>query len=124
VLLSKLHGAVAFGEGLPEVQTCSAAPGSSPHPVRSAVGVRRFPFSGRGHHSGGALAPAVRSYRDVEELLTERGIEVDHVTSIGGCSGSPLCSDLLRRQIGVTPPMAMTAVLTFINHCFTELGAR
>jgi transposase-like protein len=30
-------------------------------------------------------------YRDVEELLAERGIEVDHVTSTGGCSGSHRC---------------------------------
>lgn len=29
------------------------------------------------------------SYRDVEELLAERGITVDHVTIYGGCSGSP-----------------------------------
>ena len=28
------------------------------------------------------------SYRDVEELLAERGIEVDHVTVYRGCSGS------------------------------------
>jgi len=28
------------------------------------------------------------SYRDVEELLVERGVEVDHVRSTGGCSGS------------------------------------
>jgi transposase-like protein len=31
------------------------------------------------------------SYRDVEELLTERGVQVDHVTSIGGSSGSRRC---------------------------------
>jgi hypothetical protein len=31
------------------------------------------------------------SYRDVEELLVERGVEVDHVTGTGGCSRSPLC---------------------------------
>src|SRR6185312_12517025 len=31
------------------------------------------------------------SYRDVEELLAERGIEVDHVTSTAGCSGSLRC---------------------------------
>jgi transposase-like protein len=29
------------------------------------------------------------SYRDVEELLAERGIEVDHVSITGGSSGSP-----------------------------------
>ena len=28
------------------------------------------------------------SYRDVEELLTERGVDVDHVTIYRWCSGS------------------------------------
>lgn len=28
------------------------------------------------------------SYRDLEELLGERGITVDHVTLFGGCNGS------------------------------------
>jgi transposase, IS6 family len=31
------------------------------------------------------------SYRDIEELLVERGVVVDHVTSTGGCSGSHPC---------------------------------
>lgn len=31
------------------------------------------------------------SYRDVEELLAERGIAVITSPSIGGCSGSPRC---------------------------------
>ena len=31
------------------------------------------------------------SYRDVEELLAERGIAVDHVPSTAGCSGLPRC---------------------------------
>ena len=32
-------------------------------------------------HAGGPMVPTIRlSYRDVEELLAERGIEVDHVT--------------------------------------------
>jgi transposase, IS6 family len=35
----------------------------------------------RRHRAGGPLIPALRlSYRDVEELLAERGVEVDHVT--------------------------------------------
>ena len=49
--------------------------------VRSVLGVRRIPFPARGD------LVAVRwylryglSYRDLEELLAERGIEVDHVT--------------------------------------------
>lgn len=28
------------------------------------------------------------SCRDLEELLVERGVEVDHVTLFGGCNGS------------------------------------
>ena len=33
------------------------------------------------------------SYRDVEELLAERGVEVDHASRCsGGCSGSRRCS--------------------------------
>ena len=31
------------------------------------------------------------SYRDLEELLAERGIEVDHVTLFRGSSGSRRC---------------------------------
>ncbi len=48
---------------------------------RSAIGLRRFPFP------PDVVIVAVRwylrfglSYRDVEELLAERGVEVDHVT--------------------------------------------
>jgi transposase-like protein len=35
------------------------------------------------------------SYRDVEELLAERGIEVDHTTIYAGSSGSRRCSPRL-----------------------------
>jgi hypothetical protein len=31
------------------------------------------------------------SYRDVEELLAERGVEVDHLRSTAGCNGSRPC---------------------------------
>ena len=31
------------------------------------------------------------SYRDLEELLAERGIDVDHVTATGGRNGSYRC---------------------------------
>ncbi len=50
-------------------------------PRRAEFGVRRVPVPARDHR------PRVRwylrfgvSYREVEELLAERGIEVDHVT--------------------------------------------
>ena len=46
-----------------------------------ALGVHWIPFPARGDLVGGALVPAYGlSYRDLEELLAERGIEVDHVT--------------------------------------------
>jgi hypothetical protein len=65
-------------------------PGAArPNADRSAFAGFRFPPE--------VITVAVRwylryglSYRDVEELLAERGIEVDHVTCIGGCSGSPV----------------------------------
>jgi hypothetical protein len=61
------------------------------HVQRSAFAGFRFPAD--------VIVLAVRwylrfglSYRDLEELLTERGVEVDHVTIYGGCSGSRACS--------------------------------
>jgi hypothetical protein len=46
-----------------------------------SVGIRGFPVSCRSDHGRAALVPALRPvYRDVEELLAERGVEVDHVT--------------------------------------------
>ena len=50
--------------------------------VSSSLGVRRLPLSGRGDRPwrcAGTCATGM-SYRDVEELLAERGIDVDHVT--------------------------------------------
>jgi len=45
------------------------------------VRLRRLPLPTRRHRAGGPLVSALRlSYRDVEELLTERGIKADHVT--------------------------------------------
>ena len=41
------------------------------------------------------------SYRDLEELLVERGIEVDHVTVSGGCSASRLCSSMRRDRAAI-----------------------
>jgi transposase-like protein len=46
------------------------------------------------------------SYRDVEELLAERRVDVDHVTSTDGCNGSRRCwptprdSPVIRRVTG------------------------
>jgi transposase-like protein len=50
--------------------------------VSSPLGVRRVPVPGRGDRGGRALVYLRYglSYRDVEELLAERGIDVDHVT--------------------------------------------
>jgi transposase-like protein len=53
-----------------------------PSPLPSpAFCLHGLPFPAGGHRPGRPLVPAVwSSYRDVEELLAERGIEVDHVT--------------------------------------------
>jgi hypothetical protein len=49
--------------------------------VGKARSVRRLPVSARGDLGRGPLAPPHGlSYRNVEELLAERGITVDHVT--------------------------------------------
>jgi transposase-like protein len=74
-------------------------------PPRSAFAGFRFPAE--------VIVVAVRwylryglSYRDVEELLAERGIDVHHVTVYRGCSDSPRCwptppgSAATRRVIG------------------------
>lgn len=75
---SALHGAVAFDEGVPEVQTCSGAPDSSPRPSAPPSVFVRFRFPPK------VIILAVRwylrfglSYRDAEKLLVERGIDVD-----------------------------------------------
>jgi transposase-like protein len=48
---------------------------------RFAVGLRRLPLPARRHRRRRPLVPALwLVLRDVEELLTERGIEVDHVS--------------------------------------------
>jgi hypothetical protein len=39
-----------------------------------------FPVAALGHLARGPLVPAVRTVRDIEELLAERGVTVDHVT--------------------------------------------
>ena len=53
-----------------------------PSPLPSPpFGLRRLPLPAGGHRPGRPVVPTVRlSYRDVEELLAERGVEVDHVS--------------------------------------------
>jgi hypothetical protein len=54
---------------------------SPPSRSRYTVGLRGLPLPTRRHRPRDPLVPAFGlSYRDVEELLVERGIEVDHVT--------------------------------------------
>jgi IS6 family transposase len=65
---------------------------------RLGFGVRRVPVPARGHRL--ALRWYLRyelSYRDVEELLSERGIDVDHVTVFGWVQRfTPLLADAAR----------------------------
>src|SRR6266545_6591012 len=51
-------------------------------PPGAKIGLLRVPVSARGHHPGGVgwYLRFGLSYRDVQELLAERGIEVDHVS--------------------------------------------
>jgi hypothetical protein len=48
--------------------------------TRIAVCVLRFPVPRGGDHGSGVFLRYGLSYRDVEELLAERGVQVDHVT--------------------------------------------
>src|SRR5437764_8653805 len=47
-------------------------------PSRSSFAGSRFPPD----HGGSASVPVLWALRDVEELLAERGIKVDHVTNL------------------------------------------
>src|SRR6266498_3622695 len=50
-------------------------------PPGPEVSLRRVPLPSRSHHAGGPLVLRFGlSYRDLEELLAERGVEVDRVT--------------------------------------------
>ena len=55
---------------------------ASPSPVLAAEdSVCRIPVPTGGDPGGGALGPAYNlSYRNIEELLVERGVTVDHLT--------------------------------------------
>jgi hypothetical protein len=46
------------------------------------------------------------SYRDVEELLAERGVTVEYVTITGGSSGSPPSSSKLPGSAATLPATA------------------
>ena len=95
---TKLHtaackGAVAFGRlWIGQDGSVRLSTRRRPAPVsRSAFAGFRFPAE--------VITVAVRwylryglSYRDVEELLAERGVEVDHVTVYRWVHGSPRCS--------------------------------
>jgi IS6 family transposase len=63
------------------MQSRAGASKSSRPPPDPAVGVRRVPIpAGRDHRRVRRSLRYSPFYRDVEELLAERGIEVDHVT--------------------------------------------
>jgi hypothetical protein len=94
-----MSGYVAFVVFLCGGADCGPVPARRrlpvPSPPRSAFAGFRFPPD--------VIVLAVRwylwfglSYRDVEEPLAERGIEVDHVTIYRWSSGSPLLADAAR----------------------------
>jgi len=78
---SSFAGAVALAVGKIDADLNREALGSSSPMVAASIGVCRFRFPTE------VIVVAVRwylryglSYRDVEELLVERGVGVDHVT--------------------------------------------
>jgi hypothetical protein len=65
--------------------------------VTSPLGVRRVPLPGRGDRGGCWYLRYGLSYRDGEDLLAERGVEVDHVTVYRWVTGlPPLLADAAR----------------------------
>ena len=58
------------GQDLGKIESCDGV-----------VGVRRLPVSAGGDHAGGPLVSTLRAFLSrLEELLTEHGVDVDHVT--------------------------------------------
>jgi transposase-like protein len=55
------------------------------------------------------------SYRDVEELLAERGVEVDHVISYGGSSGSHRSSPRPPGPVSTSSGIAGTSIETYVK---------
>lgn len=80
--MDSLSGTVALRDRLVALRGCRDE--SVPESVVTASGshsLRRLPVPARSHHARCAVVSPIRpSFRDVEELLVERGIEVDHVT--------------------------------------------
>ena len=71
---------------------------SSPGLSGPRYGVQGFPVPARHHRLGGPLVPRYSlSYRDLEELLAERGVEVDHVSTFRWVQRfTPLLADAAR----------------------------
>ena len=87
-----------------------AGPVRRPRPVRACL--ERSAFAGF-RFPAEVITVVVRwylcyglSYRDVEELLAERGVEVDHVTVYRWGSGSPRCSPTPPDRSGTPPATA------------------
>jgi transposase, IS6 family len=75
------YGTVAFAMAALEQRGCRHENLPSSLCSSSTVCLRRLPLPTRGHRPRDPLVPTLGlSYRDVEELLAERGVEVDHVT--------------------------------------------
>ena len=93
---------------------------SSRWPERRPVGVRRVPVPAGGDHA--AVRWYLRyglSYRDVEELLGERGVEVDHVTVYRGVQRfTPLFADAAR------PLRHATGDRWFVDETYVRVSGR
>ncbi|WP_433281651.1 IS6 family transposase [Micromonospora sp. CA-244673] len=59
------------------------------------------------------------SYRDVEELLSERGVEVDQSPSSGGCNGSPRCWQTWPGSLATRP---VTGDRWFVDETYVKVS--
>jgi IS6 family transposase len=72
-----LHG----GKDVIRHDQAHAPPPPCPSGPPTEIGIRRLPVPAGDDPASSALVPALGlSYRDVEELMAERGVQVDHVT--------------------------------------------
>jgi transposase, IS6 family len=87
---------------------------------RPAFGVRRAPVPAGGDHGRGPLVPGYSlSYRDMEELLAECGIEVDHVTVYWWVQRfTPLFADAAR------PLRHATGDRWFVDETYVKVAGR
>jgi len=126
-------GSVALSVGKVEADLSGEVVDPRSRVAAVLVGVRRVPVPARGHRSRGPLYLRFNlSYRDVEELLLERDVEVDHVSVYRWVQRfTPLLADAARfglwaplvtqTSIEVPPRSRLTA---WLRHQLADATAR